>query len=215
MKIERLLLINIVLLLLASIFLTVGRNDLATLFAFISFSIAIGMSFMLLYDIIMFIVGKGEIKYEKFLYPVLFAVSYFLAKKAVTGVIAEAMGAKGLLPAIYRIVGYLTGTYGSTIQLIGMWVGFIAFAAAFMIIVYSLQMAALGRITEENARIASLLGGFGIASGFVTAHLAQTGFLYPFTIVGNVYLNVPMFVFTLFFSVLSIIAALFIMIMRH
>ena len=209
--------ISLILAIFSYYFLSTGKPELTILSSFILYSISIGMSFVLLYEIVFFTIGKGRINPIHFIYPVLFAYAYFMAKKAVTGVIAEAMGAKGLLPAIIRITSYFTGELGAWHQVLGVWLGFLTFGAAFALIFYVLTQAALGRISYSEARFISILAGFGIAAGFVTAHLAQTAYMYPFTIfttTGTTVIYVPMYVFSFIVSLLVIIAAIYFLVMR-
>jgi len=206
------LILSIILAILTYFLLYIGLPNYATLTAFILYSIAIGMSFVLLYEIISFVIGKGSINPIHFLYPVLFAYAYFMAKKSVTGVIAESVGAKGLLPAIIRITSYFTGELGAWHQVLGVWIGFITFGAAFALIFYAITQASLGRLTYDEAKFISILAGFGIASGFVTAHLAQSGYMYPFTIfttIGTTVLYVPMYVISFIVSMICILAAIY------
>ena len=212
-----LLLVSIILIASSYISLQIGYPEISTTLAFIAYSITIAMSFVLIYEIVAFVLRKGEINPLHVIYPVLFAVSYFIAKKSVTGVIAEAMGAKGLLPAILRITAYFTGELGAWHQILGVWIGFLTFGASFALIFYALTQAALGRLTYDEARFISILAGFGIASGFVTAHLAQTAYMYPFTAftaAGVVTIYVPMYIFSFIISMLTIITALYVLFFR-
>lgn len=209
------LVISLILAVLSYILLQIGRPDLSIVSSFILYSIAIGMSFLLLYEIIFFIIGKRTINPINLVYPILFAYAYFMSKKAVTGVIAEAMGAKGLLPAIVRLTSYFTGELGAWHQVLGVWIGFITFGAAFALLFYVLSEVAAGRLSISEARFISILAGFGVAAGFVTAHLAQTAYMYPFTVLGGTAaVYIPMYVFSFMISIAVIGVAIYFLILK-
>lgn len=202
--------------LISIIFLTLGNYYLkfyptiATVFGFISFSIGIGMSILLLYEVVVMIVNKKPVEPILLIFPVIAALGYSLAKKSITGVPAEVMGSKGLTGSIVRIVGTLTGKYGTPIQVFGVWLGFITMGASIAVILYAILEYISGRLSYSKTLTVALLSGFGIASGFVTGHLSMTAFLYPFYTLGTT-MYAPVYIVTSMISLLTLAGSIYIL----
>ncbi|MGC9133447.1 MAG: hypothetical protein ACP5GJ_03555 [Nanopusillaceae archaeon] len=208
--------IYIALLVVGLVLLYIGYNSITTnpvlsLYAgFIDFALGFGLSLLLLYYIALFIARREPFNPLLLFFPLIGALGYSLAKKAVTGTTLEVLGAKGPTAAISYIVQLLTGQYGTPIETIGAWLGFIIIGASIALIFYTLVNVAWGKITSDKATTVAILAGFGIAAGFVTGHLATTSFLYPFAISSGPTIYIPTFIVSATIGLLILFASVYI-----
>jgi len=208
-----LILISLLSLLLGNYYLKVDPTR-AMILGFIAFSIGIGLSLLLIYEVFEFVVHKRPFDAILLVFPVIAAFGYSLAKKSITGVPLEVMGAKGTTAAIFRIVQILTGQYGTPLETFGVWLGFITMGASIAIIIYAILQALTGRLEYEKAVTVAILGGFGIASGFVTGHLAMTSFLYPFFTLAGTPVYVPVFAIALTIGLLAVLGGIYLLLSK-
>jgi hypothetical protein len=208
--------IYITLLAIGSVLLYIGYNSITvnpvlSLYAgFIDFALGFGLSLLLLYYIALFIAKREPFNPLLLFFPLIGALGYSLAKKAVTGTTLEVLGAKGPTAAILYITKLLTGQYGTPLEIFGAWLGFIIMGASIALIFYTLVNTALGKITLEKATTVAILSGFGIAAGFVTGHLATTSFLYPFAVAGGPTIYIPTFIVSATIGLLVLFASVYI-----
>ncbi len=207
-----------ILLLLSTLFILLsGYNQLsynpinAAIFGFIVFSISIGLSFLLLYYIVLFIVRKEMFNPILLFFPLLAALGYSLSKRAITGVPVQVLGATGPEAALLQIVSLLSG-YGTTIEIFGAWLGFIVMGASIGLILFVLVEAVYNKIEINKALEVVILSGFGIAAGFVTGHLATTAFLYPFAVTGGPTIYIPIFGITLTIGLATLLGSIYLLI---
>ena len=206
----------IALVIVGLLLLYIGYNSiitnpiLALYSGFIDFALGFGLSLLLLYYIALFIAKKEPFNPILLFFPLIGALGYSLAKKSVTGTTLEVLGAKGPTAAVLYIVQLLTGQYGTPIETFGAWLGFIIIGASIALIFYTLVDAALGKISQDKATTIAILAGFGIAAGFVTAHLSTTSFLYPFAITGGPTIYIPTFVISAIIGLMTLVASIYI-----
>ncbi|MGC9133260.1 MAG: hypothetical protein ACP5GJ_02570 [Nanopusillaceae archaeon] len=209
--------IYLTLLIISLILLYIGYNSILTYptlslyIGFIAFALGFGLSIFLIYEVAMFISKKEPFNPILLFFPLIGALGYSLAKKAVTGTTLEVLGAKGPTAAIYQIIKLLTFQYGTFIETLGAWLGFIIIGASLALVFYAIINASVGKITSEKAVTIAILSGFGIAAGFVTGHLSTTAFLYPFTITAGPTIYVPVFIITAIIGVLSAVASIYLL----
>jgi len=205
--------ISVVSLLLGNYYLKIDPVR-AMVLGFIAFSIGMGLSLLLIYEVFEFVVHRRPFDAILLIFPVIAAFGYSLAKMSVTGVALEVMGAKGPTAAVLRIVQVLTGQYGTPLEVFGVWLGFITMGASIAIIIYAILEALTERLEYEKAVTVSILGGFGIASGFVTGHLAMTSFLYPFFSLAGTPVYIPVFAIALTIGLLAILGGIYLLLSK-
>ncbi|MGC9133544.1 MAG: hypothetical protein ACP5GJ_04050 [Nanopusillaceae archaeon] len=208
--------IYILLFLATLLLLLTGYNQLAynpanaAILGFIVFSISVGLSFLLLYYIVLFIIRKEMFNPILLFFPLLAALGYSLAKKAITGVSVQVLGSTGPQAALLQIVSLLSG-YGTTIEIFGAWLGFIVIGASIALILFVLILASYNQIEMNRALEVAILAGFGIAAGFVTGHLATTSFLYPFAATGGPTIYIPVFGITLTIGLAALVGSIYLL----
>ena len=150
--------------------------------------------------------GKINFVYIPFLiFPFL---GYSIMKYSLYGVPMESMGAKGLVPSLIRLGMILLGTTTTPAQVVGIWVGFIAMVLGVIGGFYAILDYLSGRITLDQAKKLGYIVGMCVVGGFVTAHLAQTGYMFPVTILSiegyTIVQNIPLYVIGLILSLLGV-----------
>jgi hypothetical protein len=204
-----------ILLFLATLLLLLGGyNQLsysptnAAILGFIVFSISIGISLLLLYYIVLFITRRELFNPILLFFPLLAALGYSLAKKAITGVPIQVLGATGPEAALLRIISLLSG-YGTPIEVFGVWLGFIVMGASLALIFYTMIETIYNKIDIDRALKIAIISGFGVAAGFVTGHLANTAFLYPFAVTGGPTIYIPVFAITATIGLAALLGAIY------
>jgi hypothetical protein len=162
-----------------------------------------------LYKVVMFVFRGESISPLHLTYFLLPGISYAILKYSLFGVPAESLGAKGALPSIVRFVSTLLGQSGSISQTIGVWIGTISMALSFVFGFILLGDLVSGKISREEFHFQAIWVGLLCVGGFITAHLAQTGWLFPVTVMsvgGEVVTSyMPLYVVSVSLCLLSLL----------